>query len=319
MNNEIEKCSKYLESLNTYNNELKNKMLEYKKIKNDILKLKKKSDLYLIIKSQKFIENPENEKYNGFINYLVTKIDDLKMSKNKMNSDSNSNENLIKKNNKLTKEDIVKAIKKIIYTLNIGYNLIDDYYAKNLWKFLRIPKVVYRADIEPNDLTKNPKFKKQYLLHDFEIKEKIQKNLIKMKFVEIVFIKKRKNSSCYNILNICKEFLFENYIMRKDESNNIMIKGFLKVSFQKFENYFLHFHEEYKNLEYILINMYLNEIDLLDDFDEEYDFFTFSKSKLDQIVEAGKEMNILRNFLGANLNIINNQNNSLDNSLMIID
>lgn len=67
----------------------------------------------------------------------------------------------------------------------------------------------------------------------------MKKYFNKFKNIELILIKKRKNSTIGKIVSYIKDNLFDEYLIRKDENNNILLKGILKVDFIFFENYFL--------------------------------------------------------------------------------
>ena len=64
-----------------------------------------------------------------------------------------------------------------------------------------------------------------------------------------------------------------------------------------FENYFLTTFEDYKNFDYITINIYLNKISLFKDFSEEYDKTNISKDNILKIMVANNEIEKIRTFL----------------------
>ena len=125
----------------------------------------------------------------------------------------------------------------------------------------------------------------------------MKKYFNKFKNIELILIKKRKNSTIGKIVSYIKDNLFDEYLMRKDENNNILLKGILKVDFIFFENYFLTTFEDYKNFDYITINIYLNKISLFKDFSEEYDKTNISKDNILKIMVANNEIDKIRTFL----------------------
>lgn len=139
-----------------------------------------------------------------------------------------------------------------------------------------------------------PVIQHSYLLNDENF---MKKYFNKFKNIELILIKKRKNSTIGKIVSYIKDNLFDEYLMRKDENNNILLKGILKVDFIFFENYFLTTFEDYKNFDYITINIYLNKISLFKDFSEEYDKTNISKDNILKIMVANNEIEKIRTFL----------------------
>ena len=73
-----------------------------------------------------------------------------------------------------------------------------------------------------------PVIQHSYLLNDENF---MKKYFNKFKNIELILIKKRKNSTIGKIVSYIKDNLFDEYLMRKDENNNILLKGILKVDF----------------------------------------------------------------------------------------
>ena len=188
--------------------------------------------------------------------------------------------------------------------LDILNNIFEEYYAFNLWKAIYFNVVLYRSFIYPSN---NNHGIIEYCFvksNENESTKFVKENLTKARTIQAIFIKKRKHSSCEKTINYIKDIFFKRYILRKDENNNILIKGVLKIPLTFFENYFLNPYEEFKNYEYIEVSVYFNEILLYEDFDQDYDHTNMTKEEINTFLEASKSLENIRNTFDLNKKIV---------------
>lgn len=262
---------------------LKNKKLNLESVVNDILQIGNQAKSLLNEKRKELI----NQNLNHKIQQIQNICDELQNNYN-TDKDTNSINSICS-----IKDDISSSLRIIINCLEISP--INEYYLSHFWLFINSPPIIYTSDIEPSyDKNIPPVIQHSYLLNDENF---MKKYFNKFKNIELLLIKKRKNSTIGKIVSYIKDNLFDEYLMRKDENNNILLKGILKVDFIFFENYFLTTFEDYKNFDYITINIYLNKISLFKDFSEEYDKTNISKDNILKIMVANNEIEKIRTFL----------------------
>lgn len=205
---------------------------------------------------------------------------------------------------KLGKEELLLNAENVVKSLDILNNAFEEYYAYHLWNVIYFNIILYRSFIYPSN---NNQGVIEYCFvknNDQESAQFIKENLLKAKTIQAIFIKKRKNSSCEKTINYIKDIFFKRYILRKDENNNILIKGVLKLPLTFFENYFLNPYEEFKNYEYIEISVFFNEILLYEDYDQDYDYTNMSKDEINSFISASKSLENIRNTLELNKKIV---------------
>ena len=304
-----------MKRLSYYQDDISNKFNEVIKLIDIIIETGKNAQLFLTLKNHEYIAEPKNPKSTNFIESLDSKIREIQKYKTQIKWDSNSNNNNNNENKKkkITKEELLNSASIIINTLNIGYDDIDEFYAENLWKVILLPQRIYSAEIYPSgDENKVSQIKSTFNINNDNefFLNYIKENLGRMKYVEIFFIKIRKNSHIQKTISFCYGTLFDSFIMSKDKDYNIVLKGKIKVNYFFLENYFLGIFNEFNSIHHIVINVYFNEIDLISDFSSETDKKCGNWDKIQKLINAGKEMMKIRNCLTDNydkynLNIYN--------------
>ncbi len=303
---EVEKAlEENIRKLNNQQNDISKKFNELIKLIDMIIESGKNAQLFLTLKNHEYLAQPENPNCSNFIDSLYLKILEIQKYKKEINN-NNSN------NSQISKEEILNSVSIIINNLNIGYDDIDEFYAENLWETILLPQRIYSAEIYPSgEEGKAKKIKSSFNLNNNEkYINYVKENLGRMKYIEIFFIKNRKNSPIQKTISFCYSNLFDSFIMSKDKDFNIVLKGKIKVNYYFFENYFMESFEEFTHLNHIVINIYFNEIDLISDFSSETDKRCGNWDKIQKLVHAGKEMKKIRNCLcdnydKYNLNVFN--------------
>ncbi len=304
---EVEKAlEENIRKLNNQQNDISKKFNELIKLIDMIIESGKNAQLFLTLKNHEYLAQPENPNCSNFIDSLYLKILEIQKYKKEINN-NNSN------NSQISKEEILNSVSIIINNLNIGYDDIDEFYAENLWKVILLPQRIYSAEIYPSgDENKVSQIKSTFNINNDNefFLNYIKENLGRMKYVEIFFIKIRKNSHIQKTISFCYGTLFDSFIMSKDKDYNIVLKGKIKVNYFFLENYFLGIFNEFNSIHHIVINVYFNEIDLISDFSSETDKKCGNWDKIQKLINAGKEMMKIRNCLidnydKYNLNIYN--------------
>ena len=270
----------------------------------DQIETSKYSILSMISKNSK--DDQKKLEYLNYVNDQISKI--LQYSENNKNleleieknynihsygSEASTDINSLK----ISKEELLQYAEKILECLNVLNNVFDEFFAKNVWNLNNFNNILYRSFIYPSNTSNG-------IIESCLVKSKdlvsynfTKENILNAKTVQIIFITRRKNASCDKTLNYITKCYFERYILRKDDLNNILIKGLLKVPLCIFENYFLQPFDEFKNYDYIEISVFFNEILLYQDYDPIYDFTNISKEMMDDFIKAGKSIEILGNYM----------------------
>lgn len=134
--------------------------------------------------------------------------------------------------------------------------------------------------------------KKPQYYYYYLCKNKEMHKVIDYKFVKLAMIRKL-GGKIQNILKSAEK-KFKNYIIRKDNEGNTMIKGELSIKYDALINYFLSGGKSVDEISYIQFEVFLYKSDLFKDVQSSTDTINISEESRKNLEIFQKDLDVLR-------------------------
>lgn len=185
-----------------------------------------------------------------------------------------------------TPSEIKNLTDKVISELKFNYPRIDLYLKSNekaKYELIKIKTLLYSVIEYKEGKDKKPQYYYYYLCKNKEIHK-----VVEYKYVKLAMIRKY-GGKIQNILKSAEK-KFKNYIIRKDNEGNTMIKGELQVKYEALIHYFLTGGKSVDEISYIQFEVFLHKSDLYKDVQTNTDTIVISE-------ELRKNYEMLQNDL----------------------
>ena len=116
--------------------------------------------------------------------------------------------------------------------------------------------------------------------------------IIDYRFVKIAIVRKY-GGKIQNILKSAEK-KFKNFVIRKDNEGNTMIKGEINIKYESLVNYFLCGGKSVEEIAYIQFEVFLFKSDLFRDVQTSTDIININQEERDSLDNFQKDLNILR-------------------------